>query len=138
VIPRARRDYPHIIRPGLSEPEKRAHVRAISLLRRHLTQSQKRDLIADQLRETPEQSDRQIADTLRVSPTTVGTVRDKLQAGVQIGHLDHRVGKDGKRYPSVFARNEKDAQQGLWAVQRADPEDLAREDESGVITTREA
>jgi ParB-like chromosome segregation protein Spo0J len=32
------RDYPRIIRPGLSEPEKRAHVRAVNLLRRHLNQ----------------------------------------------------------------------------------------------------
>src|SRR5262245_28939040 len=35
-----------IIRPGLSEAEKRAHVRSLNLNRRHLTREQRRQLIA--------------------------------------------------------------------------------------------
>lgn len=52
-----------ILRLDLSESEKRAHVRAVNLLRRHLTASQRRAVIEDQLRESPDSSDRAIAHT---------------------------------------------------------------------------
>ena len=61
-----------------------------------LTQEQKRELIRDQVKETPERSNRQVARDLGVSPTTVGTVRDELEATVQIGQSDERVGADGR------------------------------------------
>src|SRR6476620_2927074 len=53
-------DYPVIIRPGLTEAEKRARVRSLNLARRHLTRKQRQELIAEQLRETPEHSNRRI------------------------------------------------------------------------------
>ena len=37
-------DWPRMIRQGLTEPQKRAHARALNLARRHLTQEQRRDL----------------------------------------------------------------------------------------------
>jgi len=53
-------------------------------------------------------SDREIAEHVGVSPSTVGKYREqlKLQSGVQIGHLGNgqsgqkRQGRDGKQYPA--------------------------------------
>src|SRR5262245_22374308 len=67
-----------IIRPGLSEAEKRALVRQLNLARRHLTPEQRRKVIADQLRETPDRSNRQIAEALGVDHKTVGSVKSEL------------------------------------------------------------
>ena len=89
-------DWPKLIREGLSEDEKRVHARQLNLARRHLNQAQKRELISAQLHETPEKSDRQIAEGLGVSPTTVGNIRKEMEPTVQIGQLEKRVGKDGK------------------------------------------
>jgi hypothetical protein len=71
------------------------YVISANIHRRHLTAEQKRELIAKIIKATPEKSDRQIAETVKASPTTVGTVRAKMST-VQIGQLPKRVGKDGK------------------------------------------
>jgi hypothetical protein len=47
--------------------------------RRHLDREQKRELIAQQLRETPQSSDRQIAESLGTSHPTVAAVRTELE-----------------------------------------------------------
>jgi len=54
-------DYPVVVRSGLSEAEKLTHARRVNLLRRHLSQEQRRQLVADELRGDPSRSDRQIA-----------------------------------------------------------------------------
>ena len=90
---------PRIIRPGLSEPEKRAHARTLNLARRHLDQAQKRAAIAAQIKDTPERSDRQIAAGLGVAPNTVGAARRELEDGAQIAHHATVVGKDGVTQP---------------------------------------
>ena len=71
------------------------YVVSANIHRRHLTAKQKRELIAKLLKAAPEKSDRQIAETAKASPTTVGTVRAEMST-VQIGQLPKRVGKDGK------------------------------------------
>jgi hypothetical protein len=70
-----------------------------------------------QLRETPERSDRQIAAALGVSHTTVATVRDELEGGGQIGHLNETTGADGKTYPRPRANGKADSAEGepTWA-----------------------
>lgn len=93
-------EYPRIIRPGMSEDEKRKHVLALNLDRRHLNQQQKRELVAKLLVATPDVSNRQIAEAAKVSPTTVGDVRRELEATVQIGQLDRTTGADGKDRPA--------------------------------------
>ena len=92
-------DYPKIIRTGMSEPEKRAHARKLNMLRRHLTQEQRRELVREQLRETPEVSDRQIAAGLGVDKNTVNAQRKMLESGGEIHHLNTSIGADGKEYP---------------------------------------
>ena len=55
------KDFPKVIRAGMTEVEKLTHARKLNMARRHLTSEQKRSLIREQLKATPEQSDRQIA-----------------------------------------------------------------------------
>lgn len=96
-------EWPRLVRSGWSEEEKRTHARQLNIARRHLNQEQKRALIAGQLKDTPHVSNRQIAESLKVSPTTVATVRSDLVATDQIGQLEKTVGKDGKERTSVRA-----------------------------------
>ena len=91
-------DYPKVIRAGMTEEEKRTHARKLNMARRQLSQEQRRDLIREQLRETPEKSDRQIAASLGVSDKTVGSQRKKLESGAEIPHLTTSIGADGKEY----------------------------------------
>ena len=93
------KDFPKVIRAGMTETEKLTHARKLNIARRHLTQEQKRTLIREQLKETPEQSDRQIAKSLGVNHETVGIQRKQLEAGGEIRHLDTSIGTDGKEYP---------------------------------------
>jgi len=96
-------EYPRIIRPGMSEDEKREHVLALNLDRRHLNQQQKRDLIATLLQAKPEASNRQIAEQVKADHQTVASVRGGLEAGGEIPHLDKTIGADGKQYPAKRA-----------------------------------
>ena len=57
-------------------------------------------MIADQLRETPERSNRQIAAGLGVDDKTVGVTRAALEATAEIPQLERTVGADGKARPS--------------------------------------
>jgi hypothetical protein len=76
--------------------------------RRHLTAEQKRDLIAKLLKATPEKSDRQIAETVKASPTTVGTVRTKLEATGDVSKLDTRQDTKGRKQPAKKKRPTED------------------------------
>lgn len=100
-------DYPTVIRDGMTEEEKRSHARRLNLMRRHLSQEQKRKLISEQLTEAPEKSDRQTAAALGVSHVTVGVVRREMESGGQIDHLKTVRGADGKEYPRQNERQPK-------------------------------
>jgi ParB-like chromosome segregation protein Spo0J len=71
-------DYPIVTRSGLTEAEKLTHARRVNLLRRHLSQEQRRALVADELRGDPSRSNRQIATALGVDHKTVGAARDRF------------------------------------------------------------
>lgn len=90
--------YPTNVRTGMSEVEKRSFARTVNTQRRHLSQAQKRMVIADELRENPSDSNNAIAKRLGVSDSTVGLVRTEL--GDEVAS-EWRVGADGKRYPST-------------------------------------
>ena len=94
-------DCPEIVHLKIPEEEKRTLARALNLSRRQLTQEQKRELVADQIEETPERSNRWIAKQLGVHHATVGAVRGELQSVGQVAELDRRTGKDGKLYPAA-------------------------------------
>jgi hypothetical protein len=103
-----------------SEEDIPRFVISANIHRRHLTAEQRRDLIKRFLQADPTKSDRDIADTVKVSPTTVGAVR---KATVQSGQLDappaKRTGKDGKtrKLPSTKSSIKADADSG--GVKRA-------------------
>jgi len=84
------------VKAGLTEAEKLTWSRTYNLTRRHLTQEQRREQIKEQLKLTPELSNRQIASTLSVDHKTVGEQRSKLEATGEIPQLDTTVGADGK------------------------------------------
>jgi ParB-like chromosome segregation protein Spo0J len=89
-------DDPVEVRSGLTEAEKRALARNLNALRRHLTREQVRSLIADQLQDTPEWSNRRVAGGLGVDDKTVASVRMGLMATAEFPQLDKTVGADGK------------------------------------------
>lgn len=76
-----------------------AYVASANLHRRHLTAEQKRDVIAKVLKANPEKSDRQIAETVKVSPTTVGKVRSELEQAGDVSRLDTRTDTKGRQQP---------------------------------------
>lgn len=89
-------EWPRFVRKGLSEEEKRTHARQLNLARRHLNQDQKRQFIADDLKDNPGRSNRQVAQGLGVDDKTVGSVRRALEATAEIPQLDKTLGADGK------------------------------------------
>ena len=88
-------DCPEIVQKSLSEDEMRTLARALNLARRQLTTEQKRQLIADQLRETPDRSNRWVGKQLGVRHATVASVRAEREATGQIIQLGKTVGNDG-------------------------------------------
>jgi DNA modification methylase len=98
-------DCPEIVQAGLDEDEKRTLARALNLARRQLNSEQKRELIADQLKETPERSSRWIAKMLGVHHTTVSSVRAEMASTGEFSQLDRTLGQDGKYRPAVKVLN---------------------------------
>jgi ParB-like chromosome segregation protein Spo0J len=82
-----------------------AYVISANLHRRHLTQEQKRELIAKLLKAQPEKSDRSIAATAKASPTTVGTVRAEIEAAGEVSKLDTRIDAKGVKQPAKKKRS---------------------------------
>jgi ParB-like chromosome segregation protein Spo0J len=113
-------DFPRVIRAGLSEAEKRAHVRAVNLVRRHLTAAQRRAIIADALRDDPAQSDRQVAAMLGVSHPTVGAVRHELERAGDVERFTTRMDVLGRsqpvRRPTIAVNSRRDEGRALAAL----------------------
>ena len=77
-----------------------AYAISLNVHRRHLTSEQKREVIAKLLKAKPENSNRQIAKQVKASPTTVGTVRSKMEQEGDVSRLDTRLDSKGRRQPS--------------------------------------
>ena len=93
-------DCPEIVHAGLDDDEMRTMARALNLARRQLNSEQKREIIADQLRETPEWTDRRTAKMLGVTHPTVASVRAELESSGKIFHCPAREGSDGRWQPA--------------------------------------
>jgi len=93
-------DCPEIVHEGLTEDEKRTMARALNLARRQLNQEQKRQLVSDQLRETPSKSNRLIGKQLGIHHATVASVRAELEGSGQIIQCAKRLGEDGRVQPA--------------------------------------
>jgi DNA-binding CsgD family transcriptional regulator len=92
---------PSVTVTGLSEQEKRSQVRALNLARRHLDHIAKREIIADELKENPDKSNRWIAKSLGVDHKTVGSVRTPMGATGELPQLGYTLGSDGKYRPAT-------------------------------------
>ena len=99
-------DFPKVIRTGMTESEKRTHARKLNMARRQLNQEQRRELIREQLRETPELSDRQIAKAIGVSDKTVGSQRRDMESTAEIPQFETSIGADGKERPRQVERRD--------------------------------
>ena len=73
-------DYPVLTLAGLTDDEKRDHAFVLNLVRRRLNQQQMRDLIAAELKRTPDLSDNWLAQILGTTDKTVAAVRQELIA----------------------------------------------------------
>lgn len=100
------KNYPVIVRSGMTEAEKHLHIRKLNLARRHLTVEQRRTLIAEQLQETPEKSDRQIAKEFDVDHKTVGKVRQELEESGDVGKFPTSLDTLGRKQPRKRSRQE--------------------------------
>jgi hypothetical protein len=89
--------------PFITDPA--AYVISANVHRRHLhlTTEQKRDLIAEIIKAQPEKSDRQVARMVKASPTTIGTVRGKLEKAGDVSKLDTRRDSKGRKQPAKKA-----------------------------------
>lgn len=130
-------DYPSVIRPKLTEPEKRNHIRALNALRRHLTKEQRIELWADMRQDGA--SYRQIAEASGVAHTTVMRATG-ANAPVQPEAV---VGKDGKKRkprkpkpkttPGIVATTTRSREQALDGLQGLNTEGLPDK----MMTTRQ-
>lgn len=73
---------------------------SLNVHRRHLTQEQKRGLIAKVLKAKPEQSDREIGRQIKVDHKTVATVRSEAEGRGEIPHVEKRTDAKGRNQPS--------------------------------------
>ena len=89
-------NYPIITLRGLTEEEKRDHAYVLNLVRRRLNRRQMRELVAAELRRSPDLSSNWLAQTLGTTDKTVEAVRQRLIATSEIPKFDRHRGKDGK------------------------------------------
>lgn len=75
--------------------------RSLNVARRQLSREQRRQLVADQLRETPGWSNHRMAKSLGVDHHTVASVRLELEPTGEILQLNYTTGLDGKDRPAT-------------------------------------
>lgn len=99
-------DFPKVIRAGLTEEQKRTHARKLNMARRQLNREQIAEITKQQILETPNLSDRQIAKDLGglVSNPTVSKYRKELEESGQVLNFNTSTGADGKEYPRQVER----------------------------------
>lgn len=101
---------PTITLAGLTEEQKRDHALILNLVRRKITRKQMREIIAAELRRTPDISNQWLAEIVGSTDKTIQSVRKELISGSEIPTLDSYRAKDGKRYPATRLYTEKEKQ----------------------------
>lgn len=96
--------WPRMVRKGMSENAKRAHARVLNFSRRHLSSAAKREMIAGQLRETPEKSNNSIAGMFGCDHKTVGVVRVELEGRGEIPNVTKREDSLGRKQPATKSK----------------------------------
>jgi hypothetical protein len=72
-------------------------VLSLNIHRRHLTDEQRRELIAKLIKAKPEASDRAIAKKVKRDHKTVAKVRKKMESTGEVSPVEKRLGADGKQ-----------------------------------------
>jgi len=119
-------DYPSIIRPGLSEEEKRMFARKSNMMRRHLSRKQIREIIRLQLIDTPRWANNRIALELGIDSKTIKTMREKLESTSEIPKFKKYIGADGKERPAINKR-------GIVVTNKDQREELLKKLKEGMI-----
>jgi hypothetical protein len=118
-------DYPRIIRLGLTtDQEKREHARRLNRHRRHLTREQMQKVIDDQLKDTPQLTDVQIAKKVGTSDKTVGKRRKHLESMSELPTSETRIRTNGRCYPAAIAKNGREAKKIQEVMQTVPTEGL--------------
>lgn len=94
-------DCPRRFAMDLDDTQKRTLALSLNLDRRHLSREQKRELIAKSLKADPQLSNRQHAERVGASPTTVGNLRSTLEEVGELSKLDSRLSADGRERPAT-------------------------------------
>ena len=89
------KEWPSVIRLGLSERDKRNHIRKLNLARRHLTGEQRDKVLLDMRADG--MSLRQIADAAKIPKSTVADVISSTVRNRTVELPSVVVGKDGKQ-----------------------------------------
>jgi hypothetical protein len=89
-------NFDYRILADLEVPTPLERVVSLNIMRRHLNSEQKRDLIAELLKDAPDRSDRDTARVVGVDNKTVGSVRRKLEGAGEIPTVTETVGRDGR------------------------------------------
>lgn len=116
-------DFPSIIRYGMSESEKRLHVRKLNLARRHLTRDQRASVMREMRSEGC--TLQQIADAVGVDVSTAQRNTEGVFANAKTETVK---GKDGKQYPATKPRQPTSlyAQTAEQREKATEPETAAR------------
>jgi DNA primase len=118
--------YPTITRSDLTtDAQKRELAWRLNMQRRHLNQAQKRNAIANKLKESPEWADNRLAQLLGADSKTVRSVRTSLERGKELPVYELLEGADGKRYPRNRLGETKSKQFMRWLA--ADVERIREE-----------
>lgn len=106
------KNYPVQVIGGLNEEEKWQYALSVNVKRRHLTSAQKRELIKQELKRTPDIANNWLAEIIGADVKTVQTVRRKLVSTLEIPKLEKLRGKDGKhrsaRYNQIITNTPKE------------------------------
>lgn len=102
---------------GLTEDEKRHHALRANLARRQVTQEQRREIIAAELKRTPELANAWLAEICGASDKTVLEERKRLESRSEIPTVTEFRRRDGKKCPrhiySTNKREQKDVTDAL-------------------------
>ena len=120
---------PSVVVKGLTEQEKRSQVRALNLARRHLDYAARREIIAEEIKENPDRSNRWIGKSLGVDHKAVARVRTPMGATGAVPQLGYTLGADGKYRPATRSGLPLNGD-GRLASQR---DYIAPDDEEGIL-----
>jgi hypothetical protein len=88
---------------GPPEAEPLFLIASLNLHRRHLRPTERQEILKYLIKARPDSSDRLLAATLHVSPTTVGAARAELEQTGEVSKLDRRTDIKGRQRPAKVA-----------------------------------